>query len=117
MAVYERHKPESKVLYQSVARAWPKIEFEYATSDQNISPHVTAEFNRYREYWIPWDDLLGKTGGVDPEIRTCGARMVVDDAITEAEKIAEVLARLGIVSTGPPTNRQSKGELDYVFDV
>ena len=55
--------------------------------------------------------------GVDPEICTCGARMVVDDAITEAEKIAEILARLGIVSTGPPTKWQSKGELDYVFDV
>ena len=52
MAVYERHKPESTVLYQSVARAWPKIEFEYATSDQNISPHVTAEFNRYRRCGI-----------------------------------------------------------------
>jgi hypothetical protein len=58
-----------------------------------------------------------QTVGVDPEICNCGARMVVDDAITEAEKIAEVLARLGIVSTGPPTKRQSKGELDYVFDV
>jgi hypothetical protein len=43
--------------------------------------------------------------------------MVVDDAITEAEKIAEVLARLGIVSTSPLTKRQLKGELDYVFDV
>jgi hypothetical protein len=43
--------------------------------------------------------------------------IMVDDAITEAEKIAEVLARLGIVSTGPPTKRQSKFELDYVFDV
>ena len=52
MAVYERQKPESTVLCQSVARAWPKIEFESATSDQNISPHVTAEFNRYRRCGI-----------------------------------------------------------------
>jgi orotate phosphoribosyltransferase-like protein len=46
--------------------------------------------------------------------------MVVDDAITDGEKIAEVLARLGIASTGPPSvlaQRQSTGELDYVFDV
>jgi hypothetical protein len=28
--------------------------------------------------------------------------MIVDDAITDGEKIAETLARLGIVSTGPP---------------
>jgi orotate phosphoribosyltransferase-like protein len=47
--------------------------------------------------------------------------MVVDDAITDGEKIAEILARLGIASTGPPTivfaQRQSTGELDDVFDV
>jgi hypothetical protein len=42
--------------------------------------------------------------------------MVVDDAITNAARIAEVLARLGIVSTGPPTRRQSTGELGYVYD-
>ena len=35
------------MLYQSVARAWPKIEVEYATNEQTISPHVTAEFERY----------------------------------------------------------------------
>ncbi len=68
------------------------------------------------EYWLPWAELLRRTIGVDPEICRCGARMVVDDAITEAEKIAEILARLGIESTGPPSARQSKGELDYIYD-
>ena len=53
---------------------------------------------------------------MDPEICRCVARMVVDDAITEAEKIAEILARLGIESTGPPSARQSTGELDYIYD-
>ena len=48
---------------------------------------------------------------------TCGARMIVDDAITDGEKISEVLTRLGVVSTGPPKRRQSTGELDYVYDV
>ena len=48
-------------------------------------------------------ELLRNTVAVDPEICTCGARMIVDDAITEAEKIAEILARLGIESTGPPS--------------
>jgi hypothetical protein len=47
------------------------------------------------EFWIPWAELLRKTGGVDPEVCTFGARMIVDAAITDGEKIAEVLARLG----------------------
>ena len=62
-------------------------------------------------------ELLRRTVGVDPEICICGARMIVDDAITDGENIAETLARLGIVSTGPPKRRQSTGELDYVYDV
>jgi hypothetical protein len=69
------------------------------------------------EYWIPWAELLRRTVGVDPEVCACGARMIVDDAITDSEKIAETLARLGIVSTGPTKRRQSIGELDYVYDV
>ena len=68
-------------------------------------------------FWIPWAELLRRTVGVDPEICMCGARMIVDDAITDGEKIAEVLTRLGVVSTGPPKRRQSSGELDYVYDV
>ena len=52
MAIYERHRPESTVLYQSVARAWPKIEIEYAISEQSISSHVTAEFERYKRCGI-----------------------------------------------------------------
>ncbi len=55
--------------------------------------------------------------GVDTEICACGARMIVDDAIAEDEKIAETLARLGIVSTGPPKRWQSTGELDYLYEV
>ena len=47
------------------------------------------------EFWIPWAELIGQTVGVDQEICTCGARMIVDDAITDGEKIANVLARLG----------------------
>ena len=43
--------------------------------------------------------------------------MIVDDAITEGEKIAETLARIGLQSTGPPTTRQSTCELDYLYDV
>ena len=37
---------QSTVLYQSVARARPKIEIEYAVNDQSIARHLTAEFAR-----------------------------------------------------------------------
>ena len=43
--------------------------------------------------------------------------MAVDDAITDGEKIAEMLVRPGIVSTGRPKRRQSTGDLDCVNDV
>ncbi len=60
-------------------------------------------------------------GGCRPARRSYSkivrARMIVDDEVTDGEKIAEPLARLGIVSSGPPTRRQSTGELDYVYDV
>ena len=39
--------------------------------------------------------FFAKTVGVDPEICICVAKMISDDAITEGQKIAEVLARLG----------------------
>ncbi len=42
------HNLQSTVLYQSVARAWPKIDIEYAINDQSVAPHVTAEFERYK---------------------------------------------------------------------
>jgi hypothetical protein len=48
MSIYQLHRPESTVLYQSLARAWPQIEVEYAINDQSIAPHVTAEFERYK---------------------------------------------------------------------
>jgi hypothetical protein len=47
------------------------------------------------EFRIPWAVLIRKTVDVDPEICSHGARIVVDDAITDGEKISEVLARLG----------------------
>ena len=68
------------------------------------------------EYWIPWPELLYRSMGVNPEICHCGAKMTVDDAITEPEKITETLARLGIESTGPPKAMRSTGELDYIYD-
>ena len=58
--------------------------------------------------------------GVDPEIYACGARMIVDDAITEGEKITETMARLGrrFASVHRPSQEaQSTSELDYVYDV
>ena len=48
MAIYERHQPEKTILYQTVARAWPKISLEYALEGETIPRHVEAEFDRYR---------------------------------------------------------------------
>lgn len=47
MAIYERHRPENTVLYQSVARAWPRILTDYAIEGESIAPHVTSEFDHY----------------------------------------------------------------------
>jgi hypothetical protein len=69
------------------------------------------------EYWLPWAELLRKTVGVDPEICSCGARMVIDDAITDAATITETLTRMGISTLGPPKVARSTGQLDYVYDV
>jgi hypothetical protein len=48
MAIYECHRPESTVLYQSVARTWPNIEIDYTVNDESIAQHVTTEFARYK---------------------------------------------------------------------
>ena len=62
-------------------------------------------------------EFLRKTVCVDPEICSCGARMVIDDAITDAATITETLTRMGISTVGPPKVARSTGELDYVYDV
>ena len=46
MAIYERHQPLKTILYQTVARAWPKISLEYAVEGETIPRHVEAEFER-----------------------------------------------------------------------
>jgi hypothetical protein len=48
MAIYERHQTEKTILYQTVARAWPKISLEYALEGETISRHVEAKFDRYK---------------------------------------------------------------------
>ncbi len=52
MAIYERHQPEKTILYQTVARAWPKISLEYAVEGETIPLHVEAEFDRYKRCGI-----------------------------------------------------------------
>jgi hypothetical protein len=39
-------------LYQTVARAWPKISLEYAVEGETIPRHVEAEFDRYQRCGI-----------------------------------------------------------------
>jgi hypothetical protein len=52
VAIYERHQPEKIVLYQTVARSWPKISLDYAIADESVPLHVAAEFERYRKCGI-----------------------------------------------------------------
>jgi hypothetical protein len=52
VAIYERHQPEKMILYQTVARAWPKISLEYAVEGETIPRHVEAEFDRYQRCGI-----------------------------------------------------------------
>ena len=52
MAIYERHQPEKTILYQTVARAWPKISLEHAVEGETIPRHLEAEFDRYKRCGI-----------------------------------------------------------------
>jgi len=44
--IYERHQLEKSILYQTVARAWPKISLEYAVEAETTPLHGQAEFER-----------------------------------------------------------------------
>ena len=55
--------------------------------------------------------------GIDPEICQCGARMVVDDVITDIETITATMTRMGLSSAGPPKVSRSTGELDCIYDI
>ena len=70
------------------------------------------------EYCIPWAELLRRTMGINPEVCTCGARMQVQESVTDAEGIAEVMIKMGLAATPPPlgTKARARGELDYIFD-
>ncbi len=52
MALCERHQPGKTILYQTVARAWPKISLEYAVEGETIARQVVAEFDRYKRCGI-----------------------------------------------------------------
>lgn len=69
------------------------------------------------ERYIPWAELMRMTMGVDPELCVCGARMMVEDVVTDVETIGEVLVSMGLSATPPPRGRRREvaGELDYVY--
>ena len=56
MAIYERHRPEESVLYQSVVRGRPWVQstvtLDYALADESIAPHIVSEFERYERCGI-----------------------------------------------------------------
>lgn len=93
---------------------WPA-----ADEASDSSPPPTGKPSTGRapaEYFIPWAELLRRTMGIDPEICVCGAKMVVDDVITDTVTIKATMTRLGISSTGPPKVNRSNGDLDYIYD-
>ena len=70
------------------------------------------------ERQIPWAELLRRTYGVDPEICECGAKMKVEDVITDGETIAQVMLEMGLARAPPPRGRKPRlrGELDMVYE-
>ena len=46
MAIYERHQPEKLILYQTVARAWPKISLEYAVDGESIPGRLEGSLSQ-----------------------------------------------------------------------
>ena len=47
MATYERHTPETTLLYKVIAREWPGIKRDYAARDVSIASYVSSEFDKY----------------------------------------------------------------------
>lgn len=94
---------------------WPS-----ADDPGDSSPPPTGKPSSGRapaEYYILWAELLRRTMGIDPEICQCGARMVVDDVITDIETITATMTRMGLSSAGPPKVSRSTGELDCIYDI
>ena len=70
------------------------------------------------EYWMEWAELLRRTLGVCPETCTCGAKMIVQETVTEAIPIREMMVKMGLSPMPPPRGRSSAtaGEVEYVFE-
>ncbi len=69
------------------------------------------------EFYILWAELPRRTIGVDPEICSCGARMVAGDVVTDIETITATMTRMGLSPAGPPKVSRSSGELDCIYDI
>ena len=67
--------------------------------------------------WQPWGELMTKTLGFNPEICKCGAKMIVQKCVTDAEGIATMMAKLKLSVTPPPLGRAKAlgRELSYPF--
>lgn len=60
---------------------------------------------------------MTKTLGINPEICLCGAKMIVQECVTDAEGITSMMAKLGLAGTPPPLGRvKASGELSYLFE-
>ena len=66
------------------------------------------------EYWLPWSELLRRTVGVDPEICSCGARMIVVSPLSHQVKINHLNCYLGLIFY-PDTSADSALRIEKIF--
>jgi hypothetical protein len=64
-----------------------------------------------------WAELIRRTLGIDPELSTCGARMRVEESVTDAEGITAMMIKMGLSATPPPFGKKAKdpSEVDHIF--
>jgi hypothetical protein len=94
-----------------------KHSYDDSPGDMPASKAKASSSRAIAEYWQPWAELMTVTYGINPEICLCGAKMVVQECVTDAEGIASMMAKLGLSGTPPPLGRvKASGELSFLFE-
>ena len=91
---------------------------EAQASDGEATTKKPSSGRAPAEYWMAWAEMLRRTVGVCPEACTCGAKMVVQQTVTESIPIREMMVKMGLSPMPPPRGRASvvAGEVEYVFE-
>ena len=91
---------------------------EAQASDGEATTKKPSSGRAPAEYWMAWSELLSRTMGVCPETCTCGAKMIVQETVTESIPIREMMVKMGLSPMPPPRGRASvvAGEVEYVFE-